>query len=170
MSLSIPLRRARLSAFAFGATIGTAPPETTYTNNYDRAKLKVRHGGCRVRDVINGTEGPDRLVGTKKPEAIYGLGKNDKLKGKGGEDCLFGNEGNDRIAGGPGNDQIDGGDGSDVLIGGPGKDIIKGGAGNDLIKARDGKRDRINCGKGKRDKAIVDKKDIVRNCERVRRR
>ena len=84
------------------------------------------------------------------------------LNGRGGNDTLFGLAGNDRLLGGLGNDR---------LVGGPGLDTLLGGAGNDRFESRDGVRDRVSCGAGKRDLAIVDRKDIVsRDCERVRRR
>jgi hypothetical protein len=44
-----------------------------------------------------------------------------------------------------------------------------GGAGNDTISARNGKRETVDCGAGKRDKATVDRRDKTRGCEKVRR-
>ena len=44
-----------------------------------------------------------------------------------------------------------------------------GGAGSDTVNARNGKRETIDCGPGKKDKATVDKRDKVKGCERVRR-
>jgi hypothetical protein len=44
---------------------------------------------------------------------------------------------------------------------------MSGGRGRDLLSARDRKRDRVRCGKGK-DIAIVDGKDITTGCEKVR--
>jgi dipeptidyl aminopeptidase/acylaminoacyl peptidase len=57
---------------------------------------------------------------------------------------------------------------ADVLKGSPFRDTILGLAGNDWIEARDGRRDVIDCGPGN-DTAIVDRHDVVRNCERVLR-
>ena len=62
-----------------------------------------------------------------------------------------------------------GGRGNDKLNGGPGKDTFSGGAGNDRINARDGTKEKIDCGKGKKDRAKVDKKDRVKHCEKVKR-
>ncbi len=101
---------------------------------------------------IQGSNKRNRLKGTKFGDQIAGLGGKDRLKGRRGADCLEGGNGNDRLGGGPSRDELDGG------------------KGNDRIAARDGVRDRVNCGRGKRDRAKVDRKDRVRkNCERVKR-
>lgn len=81
------------------------------------------------------------------------------LEGAGGREVLDGARGDDRLSGGVGNDSLEGA---------KGKDKLAGGAGNDAVNARDGKRDRVDCGKG-RDRARVDRVDNVRQCERVRR-
>jgi hypothetical protein len=47
-------------------------------------------------------------------------------------------------------------------------DKIKARGHNDLVKARGGGPDRINCGTGKRDIAVVDPDDSVRACERIK--
>ena len=47
-------------------------------------------------------------------------------------------------------------------------DKIKARGRNDLVKARGGGPDRINCGTGKRDIAVVDPDDSVRACERIK--
>jgi len=56
-----------------------------------------------------------------------------------------------------------------VLVGGPGRDVLNGGRGRDRIFARDGVRDRINCGAGV-DTVRADRADVVAsNCEHVSR-
>ena len=55
------------------------------------------------------------------------------------------------------------------MTGGRGNDIVTGGSGNDAISVRDGRRDRVNCGRG-RDRVRADRRDRLRGCERVRRR
>ncbi|MBA2545618.1 MAG: hypothetical protein H0V15_01965, partial [Solirubrobacterales bacterium] len=65
-------------------------------------------------------------------------------------------------------DQLSGGNSRDRLIGGRGADLINGGSGDDLVKARDGTRDKIDCGSGT-DRLVADKIDKVRGCETVRR-
>jgi hypothetical protein len=47
-------------------------------------------------------------------------------------------------------------------------DKIKARGRDDLVKARGGGPDRINCGTGKRDVAVVDPDDTVRACERIK--
>jgi Ca2+-binding RTX toxin-like protein len=74
----------------------------------------------------------------------------------------------DRLTGGPGNDSLNGGAGADTLTGGAGADTLTGGPGSDTLNAKDGKRDRVLCGAGK-DIAKVDKKDVVKGCEKVLR-
>ena len=61
---------------------------------------------------------------------------------------------------------VDGTARNDILRGRPPFDIIKGYGGNDTIYARDGLRDRIDCGSGL-DTAYVDAIDFVVHCERV---
>lgn len=112
-------------------------------------------------DTLNGGSGNDRLNGAK--------GK-DKLKGGAGKDALAGGKGNDRLDGGKGNDRLDGGAGNDKLIGGKGKNRYRGGSGNDTINARNRKKETVNCGKGRKDRAVVDRKDKVKGCEKVRRK
>jgi hypothetical protein len=63
------------------------------------------------------------------------------------------------IAGTPGPDKIKGAELADK---------IKAKARNDRVKARGGAPDRINCGTGKRDVAVVDRDDTVKACEKVK--
>jgi hypothetical protein len=49
-------------------------------------------------------------------------------------------------------------------------DKIKSRARNDRVKARGGGPDRINCGTGKRDVAVIDAQDTVRACEKVKQK
>jgi hypothetical protein len=61
------------------------------------------------------------------------------------------------VLGGAGDDRIKGGDGRDFLVGEGGADALLGGAGRDLLDAVDLFADlKINCGRGKRDKARID--------------
>jgi hypothetical protein len=45
-----------------------------------------------------------------------------------------------------------------------------GGAGTDKLSAANGKQERVDCGAGRRNSAVVDRRDRVKGCERVRRR
>jgi predicted acyl esterase len=90
-----------------------------------------------------------------------GTKRNDRLQGTAGGDRLRGRKGNDRIAGK---------DGDDCLSGGRGKDRVFGGNGDDKVKVRDGERDRVDCGKGKKDRVTADRMDKLRGCEEKKRR
>jgi len=85
-----------------------------------------------------------------------------------GSGSITGTEGNDVIVGSAGADTINGLGGDDTICAEGGNDTVNGNAGNDVILARDGTRDRINCGTG-RDTVTADRVDkIAKNCERRR--
>jgi hypothetical protein len=69
--------------------------------------------------------------------------------------------------------RIFGSDKGDKIKGTRGWDKIASGGGNDTIKLRNGGRDRVNCGAGKRDEVKLKRRDdddrIARNCEVVKR-
>ncbi|HKG36768.1 MAG TPA: S8 family serine peptidase [Solirubrobacterales bacterium] len=126
----------------------------------DRAGVSPgpRHGPCA--NLKRGRAGKDRLRGTRFGDRLLGFGGRDRLRGFRGRDCLGGGRGRDRLEGGKGRDR---------LVGGRAADLLQGGRGSDVLKARDGRRDVVDCGRG-RDRALVDGKDVVRRCENVRRR
>jgi hypothetical protein len=107
-----------------------------------------------------GTDGDDRLSGDDGDDALYGAG---------GRDILKGGRGRDRLFGGAGGDTLDGDAGNDKLVGGRDPNTVRGGPGDDSVDARNGRKDRIDCGPGKKDSAKVDKTDRVKGCEKVRR-
>jgi Ca2+-binding RTX toxin-like protein len=126
-------------------------------------------------DNLSGGEGDDRLLGD---DSEGGVGGNDVVSGDSGADLLVGGSGDDRLSGGSGSDRLSGNNGKDRLSGGSGNDRLTagrgknrllGGPGNDTLSAANGRRDRLNCGRG-RDTARADRADVVRDCERVRRR
>ena len=116
-----------------------------------------------------GAGGNDTVDGGTGNDTIYGAGGADKLTGGDGNDKLFGGDGNDSLSGGKGKDRLDGGKGNDKLTGGAQANTYKGGTGNDSINAKNGKRETVDCGAGKKDSASVDKGDTVRGCEKVKR-
>ena len=145
-----------------------------------------------VNQTLNGTAGPDVLCGLAGNDVLNGLGGNDTLwgdacgakkslvaaaaaagndtlNGGSGNDKLYGAGGNDTLSGGGGNDKLYGGAGNDKLNGGPGTNSYSGGAGNDTINARNGKKETVDCGSGKKDVATADKKDKTKGCEKVKR-
>lgn len=133
-------------------------------------------GAGRCSQSLRGSPSADSLLGSIAGDRIDGRKGNDRLKGRAGDDCIKGGAGNDRLAGGDDDDTLNGGGGNDRLGGGDGDDSLKagkavdrlgGGKGKDRLRSRDGSRDVVDCGKG-RDVAIVDGRDRVRGCERVK--
>ncbi len=113
-----------------------------------------------------------RLFGSARGDVLLGRAGADMLFGRHGNDTIRGRAGNDTINGGPGNDRLFGDGGNDTIsCGGGVRDVSFGGAGDDVIGCRDRGRGRdvIVCGPG-HDRVIVDRADIVRNCEVVSRR
>jgi hypothetical protein len=117
---------------------------------------------------LRGTALDDRLTGTPARDDIRGGAGDDVLLGRGGADKLHGGAGADTLTGDGGPDRLSGGAGPDALTGGTGADRLSGGPGRDLIRARNGGRDRVDCGAG-RDTAILDARDLAARCEVVRR-
>jgi Ca2+-binding RTX toxin-like protein len=116
-----------------------------------------------------GLDGNDTLNGGDGNDTLYGAGGKDTLKGGKGKDKLFGGEGNDTLSGEDGKDSLDGGAGNDKLSGGKDVNKYSAGAGNDTVNAKNGKKETVNCGAGKKDSATVDKADKVKGCEKVKR-
>ncbi|MEA2481117.1 MAG: hypothetical protein QOJ07_3039 [Thermoleophilaceae bacterium] len=131
--------------------------------------------GLLGNDTLSGLGGNDTLWGDRcndKLKSVTGAAAkdgNDKLSGGDGNDKLYGAGGNDVLSGGKGNDKLYGGGGNDKLTGGPGVNTYSGGAGNDTLNAQNGKKETVDCGPGKKDKATVDKHDKVKGCEKVKR-
>lgn len=122
--------------------------------------------GCKA--ALLGTNRPDRLTGGGGGEVIVGFGARDRLRGRDGHDCLIGGTGGDQLGGGRGNDRLTGGSGGDVLVDREGFNAFDAGRGNDYVNARNGIRELVLCGRG-RDRALVDRRDRVRSCERLSR-
>ena len=125
--------------------------------------------GLAGDDTISGNAGNDILWGDLCDRPGAAAGGNDTLNGNDGNDRLYGSGGNDRLRGGRGKDRLDGGKGNDRLVGGPGKNAYLAGAGNDTVSARNGKRETVDCGRGRKDRATVDQADPTRGCEKVQR-
>jgi hypothetical protein len=87
---------------------------------------------------------------------------------------LDGGSGDDRLTGGTSVDRLFGGRGDDFIHGGDDRDTLRGGPGADVLVSREERsaaRDRVECGAGRRDRAVADRRDHVkRSCERVARR
>ena len=130
--------------------------------------------GGRLGDLLCGEAGDDRIDGLAGADQLFGdFCPGARLAGAAqagqGDDVISGGKGNDRLVGGGGNDRLTGGPGNDTLTAGGGRNRLAGGAGNDKLNAANRKRDRVDCGAGRRDSARVDRIDRVKGCERVRR-
>ena len=134
--------------------------------------------GLGGADTISGGAGNDTLFGDACNDKSGLVGGNDRLSGgagndtlygAGGRDALKGDAGNDKLFGGAGNDKLTGGSGNDKLTGGSGTNSYSAGSGNDAVSAANGRKEKIDCGPGKKDSVRADRKDRVRGCEKVRR-
>jgi hypothetical protein len=153
-------------AFGRGSGGGSAVgPGGDYGSRGDPTR-PLGAGGCV--NALLGTNKSETLTGGDDGDVILGFGGKDRIRGRRGHDCLLGGRGSDVIRGERGNDRLTGGRGRDVLVGGPGLNAYDAGPGNDYVNARNGRRERVRCGRG-RDRARVDRRDRVRSCERVSR-
>lgn len=136
-------------------------------------------------DCLSGGSGRDSLDGGSSGDRLLGASGNDKLSGGTGKDRLFGGSGNDRLSGGSGGDLLAAGSGNDSLRGGKGDKLfgekgndklfagkgvksVDAGGGNDTVNVANGRKDVVNCGKG-RDRVRADRSDRLQRCERVKR-
>jgi RTX calcium-binding nonapeptide repeat (4 copies) len=178
-------------SFGFKANDGAADSNTATASLVAVARnggrCFNRHVGSERRDVIMGSRFGDRINAARGHDRVHGRAGADCVSGGNGVDRLFGEKGADRLSGGPrkdrmsggdgrdrlsghaANDRLAGGNGNDRMTGGPGRNRYLGGAGSDRIFARNGKVDRIGCGRG-RDRVRADAKDrVAGDCENVRR-
>jgi Ca2+-binding RTX toxin-like protein len=154
------------------------PVNARFGDNLDRATIVNTLNPGRCSNLLVGRDRVDILTGSAAGDRIDGRSDQDFISGLAGDDCLFGHAGADQIRGADGDDTLNGGTGNDRLNGGPGDDTLIGGRGrnryvaeegNDVVNARNGIRERIDCGPG-RDRVAADIRDRVRNCERVFRK
>ena len=109
---------------------------------------------------LSGGSGADVIRGGVGDDVMRGNAGRDVLAGWSGDDLLFGGSGTDGLLGFSGDDTLFGERGRDALFGQKGRDRMFGGPQNDVLLARDGFRDPIlNCGPGKRQRAITDWRD-----------
>lgn len=95
---------------------------------------------------VKGGDGDDELSsGFADAAQLDGGAGDDVLDGSDGDDRLLGGPGDDRLDGDDGSDVIDGGPGQDDLKGDGG---LGGSNGNDRLLARDGERDTVSCDLG----------------------
>ena len=125
--------------------------------------------GSAGNDSLLGELGDDCLDGQSGNDSLFGGAGADRLDGRDGNDRADGGEGNDRASGGKGRDRLAGAAGNDVLTAGPGAGRVSGGSGNDVINTVNRRRDRVDCGSGRRDRVKADRTDRLKRCERVKR-
>jgi TolB protein len=118
---------------------------------------------------VVGSRAADRVTGTSGAETVRAFAGDDVVRALSGDDTVYGGRGADFLMGGDGADIVYGGHGADKFGGGPGWDTLLGGPGNDVVNARDGRRDWIYCGSGRRDSVRANRVDLVQGCEIVAR-
>ena len=148
-----------LLAFSLVLTLALAP-----------AAQAKRIVGTNSANVLKGTNVRDRIFGRDGKDVLIGFAAADYVYGEEGDDILLGESGNDRLWGGGRDDTLDGGTGADRLWPGWGSDVVDAGSGNDIVNAgeNDSAMDSIDCGGGF-DRAVINRRDKVFNCERVTR-
>jgi Ca2+-binding RTX toxin-like protein len=140
--------------------------------------------GTGRSDTLPGTDGDDVIAARGGDDTVSARGGDDLVCGAGGADVIRGGRGDDRLRGGRGDDRLRGGTGNDVMHGGASDDRLVGGAGRDLLRGASGAdrlvsrerraagqarvSDRVDCGPGRPDLAVADRRDHVKRCERVR--
>ena len=139
-----------------------------------RGRPPARHAGpdridgLAGNDRIRGFDGADSLIGGPGVDDLTGGAGSDRLLGGDGGDVMGGERGNDRLAGGAGNDRLGAARRTTRSPAGPGATYLAG-PGNDVVDAANGVRETLNCGPG-RDRAVADRRDVARQCERIVRR
>lgn len=114
-------------------------------------------GGVALAQTLTGNNGDNRLIGSNQRDSISGGGGDDLIKGLRSIDSLNGGRGNDDIYAGPRDERA-----RDTVVAAAGKDFVK-------VFNRPAAKDVVNCGAG-RDRVIADSRDVLSDCERVRRR
>jgi Ca2+-binding RTX toxin-like protein len=112
----------------------------------------VPEGFCH----LDGGRGDDRLMGTANLDRLFGRRGDDVLRGGADFDTLRGGRGDDRLVGGAGGDHLHGESGADRLVSRENRS-----AGERVVL------DRVDCGSSRRDRAVADRRDDVKRCERV---
>lgn len=148
-------------------------------------------------DRLWGMLGNDEIDGGGRHDRIFAGDGDDAVRGGWGWDLISGGNGNDVTNGGPGRDRIFANLGNDTTYGDAGNDdlwalaikdvdtsggpdtagdTLVGGPGADTLRTRDGELDRVDCGPGRRDNALLDSVDVIvdatqenpnGSCERV---
>ncbi len=132
------------------------------TANYQASRgpvvvtLDDRPGDGRAREKDNVRSNVEAVVGSPYGDRLVGHARVNYLDGFHGDDVLYGRGGRDLLNGNVG---------EDILRPGRGRDKVFAGPGNDTIYARDGASDHLY-GDGNRDRARIDRVDVVLDIER----
>ncbi len=99
----------------------------------------VQRPGQKVlfADHDEGTMGDDIMDGTDGLDRLFGLDGDDLISGFKGNDLIHGGDGDDVLDGDSGHDKLHGGFGDDILIGSAGNDTMTGGTGSDTFDLTD---------------------------------
>jgi len=132
------------------------------------------YADVQPRIVADGGDGNDRIFGSVNSDDIAGGAGDDRIEGGEDVDNMDGGEGNDIVIGGSGDDGLQGGGGTDQIYG-DGLKPIKTWGNDVIVSALDFTpdftsflADRVNCGEGTYDAAVVDDVDnIDANCENL---
>jgi hypothetical protein len=139
------------------AAIEQTPDPDVFVEMPSDQQARIRVSGGAGNDRVDGLRA-DREVRRAVPPLILsvdgGAGIDHIVAGL-HRAQLFGGSGNDFVRGTPENDHILPGAGADRVLAGPGPDTVA---------ARDGRRDRIDCG-GEYDRVTVDANDMATHCE-----
>jgi Ca2+-binding RTX toxin-like protein len=144
----------------------------------------VLEGGAGA-DRLDGGLGADRMSGGEGRDTVSYEGRgapvrvtfdtlpNDGEEGEGDNvasdiETVIGGTVDDELRGDARANSLMGGSGEDHIDGRAGVDVLAGGTAADILRARDGTRDLVACDAGD-DFAIVDRVDVVRDCEWVDR-
>jgi Ca2+-binding RTX toxin-like protein len=142
------------------ASIAGACGYTDNTTDFECVETRV-DGGAGYDDLVANDAagatccGDFVLLGGDGGDLLYAGDVGTTVDGGAGGDWLFGAAGRDTLRGGSGNDRI---------AGGPGRDILRGGTDRDTLYARDRYPDVVGGGGG-RDRARVDRRDVVSSIE-----
>jgi hypothetical protein len=123
----------------------------TYSNTTD-FYIEIVAGQKEASAVWTGTNRPDELQGTKLADTITTFGGDDTITDTGNVQTA-------RAVGTAAKAK------AKTFV-----NRINAGAGNDTINVRNHKRDKVECGKGKKDRVTADRSDSLKHCEKVKRR
>ena len=168
-------RRTRVALAAGACTFVLAPAAMALTiigtDGDDRiigSRADDRIAALAGNDVVHALGGDDRVNAGDGDDRVGGYGGADRIRAKAGDDRVRAADGRDRVGAGVGADVLSGGDGRDLLAGATredvpldGVDTLVGDSDSDKLRARDGEPDEIDCGRGKRDVAVLDLVDVI---------